>query len=421
MIETRGRPTAVQLISYASSQPSGSTPSSNRNQYESHRPSERRVYHPAAPADRSQWAMWMGNVPKHADEHDLQTFIAAQNPDHGVLSVFLISKSSCAFVNFASEAHLNDAIKQCNGKHLGPDWTRGPPLVCRVRTLNDDLWTGVGGQRGVGLHRQWINSRIAARDGIGDADSPSAASDASTTSSFFEKHFPRRFFVLKSQTREELDRCVEDGVWFIQTHNGAVLDRAFRTSDETILFFSVNKSGQFYGYARMRTSVMTTNDAIHDGLPPDTMVAEKSPSPFTPSPSPPGITQSAPSVMTPAGHPDLQELYEAGKGVHQPISLDGLLQRHQDILEARLEPEPDDHPEPSPMSDGVSGYTAQITVEWICLEPLPFKRTRNIVNTWNRDREVKISRDGTELDPNAGLALLEAWRLVQDERRRRQA
>ncbi|CAK5283816.1 unnamed protein product [Mycena citricolor] len=421
MCETRERSTDVHMNSNASTHhPNESIPPSNKNQYESHKPSERRVYHPAAPADRSQWAMWMGNVPKHADEHNLQTFIAAQNPDHGVLSVFLISKSSCAFVNFASEAHLNAAIEQCDGKHLGPDWARGPPLVCRVRTLNDDLWTGVGGQRGVGLHRQWINSRIAAGDGIEDADSPSAASDASTTSSFFEKHFPRRFFVLKSQTTEELDRCVEDGVWFIQTHNVAVLDRAFRTSEETILFFSANKSGQFYGYARMGTSVVTTNDAIHDGLPPNTTVAEKSASPVTPSPSPPGVPQSAPSVMGPR-HPDFQQFYEAGKDVRQPISLDRLLQRHQDVLEAGSEPEADEHAEPDPQSDRVSDYTAQITVEWICPESLPFKRTRNIVNTWNRDREVKISRDGTELDPVAGSALLEAWRLLQGERSRQRA
>ncbi|CAK5283825.1 unnamed protein product [Mycena citricolor] len=119
------------------------------------KPAARRVYHPDAPADRSEWAMWVGNVPKHADETNLQTFFT-QFEDHGVVSIFRLSKSSCAFVNFASETHLIVAIEQYDGSHLRPEWSTGPVLVCRVRTLDDDLWTGVGGQRGMGLHRQWI-------------------------------------------------------------------------------------------------------------------------------------------------------------------------------------------------------------------------------------------------------------------------
>lgn len=48
-------------------------------------------------------------------------------------------------------------------------------------------------------------------------------------------------------------------------------------------------------------------------------------------------------------------------------------------------------------------------VEWIKTERLPFYRSRHLRNLWNHDREVKVSRDGTELEPGVGQALLEEW------------
>lgn len=48
-------------------------------------------------------------------------------------------------------------------------------------------------------------------------------------------------------------------------------------------------------------------------------------------------------------------------------------------------------------------------VEWIRTDRLPFHRTRHLRNPWNHDREVKVSRDGTELEPSVGQALLDEW------------
>jgi hypothetical protein len=48
-------------------------------------------------------------------------------------------------------------------------------------------------------------------------------------------------------------------------------------------------------------------------------------------------------------------------------------------------------------------------IEWIRTERLPFYRTRHLRNPWNHDREVKVSRDGTELEPTVGQALLDEW------------
>lgn len=45
-------------------------------------------------------------------------------------------------------------------------------------------------------------------------------------------------------------------------------------------------------------------------------------------------------------------------------------------------------------------------VEWISTTRLPFYRTRGLRNPWNSNREVKIARDGTELETAVGRRLL---------------
>lgn len=48
-------------------------------------------------------------------------------------------------------------------------------------------------------------------------------------------------------------------------------------------------------------------------------------------------------------------------------------------------------------------------VDWIHTDHLSFSRTKHLRNPWNHGREVKISRDGTELEPSIGRQLLEEW------------
>jgi YT521-B-like domain len=47
-----------------------------------------------------------------------------------------------------------------------------------------------------------------------------------------------------------LDLSVQKNFWATQRHNEEILDQAYRTSKDVFLIFSVNKSGEFYGYAR---------------------------------------------------------------------------------------------------------------------------------------------------------------------------
>ena len=164
----------------------------------------------------------------------------------GVVSVFLISRSNCAFVNFESEGCLLEAISRFNGIPLRADDPRCARLVCRVRRKDDDLMAGVGSQRGTGMHTRWVKdqkqkaqekmkqdqsdlsvsdhcstspSSISEQLGYGISNisvsgdnseveqnihakhSSTSDSYSSSNSSFLARHFPKRYFILKSLTQ----------------------------------------------------------------------------------------------------------------------------------------------------------------------------------------------------------------------------
>lgn len=214
---------------------------------------QRRPFHPNPPVNRSEWVMWVGNVPSDATHDELWRFfngdtrqVETHSKDHlsspmsqasshsliegGVVSVFPIPRSNCAFVNFDTEARLQKAVVYFNGKTLRPEDDRCPKLLCRIRRPDDDLKAGVGGQRGMGMHIKWIRDKrqmkeaesemtrqsstlaIVKADNSSSSElslasssgrptqnsSTSSGSYASTTSSFLSRYFAKRYFILKS-------------------------------------------------------------------------------------------------------------------------------------------------------------------------------------------------------------------------------
>ena len=168
-------------------QRSGSSKQSSQSQVQKHS-------HLSA---RSEWVMWIGNVPGDATHDELWRFFTrpdragvilplenrsqhppsllpsgllsssgssstsgAGTPDtSGVQSVFLIARSNCAFVNYSSSERLQQAVARFNGVQLRPGDPRCPRLVCRVRGKEEDMRAGVGGQRGMGMHTRWVKEQ----------------------------------------------------------------------------------------------------------------------------------------------------------------------------------------------------------------------------------------------------------------------
>ncbi|KAH9947433.1 YT521-B-like domain-containing protein [Amylocystis lapponica] len=523
----------------------------------------RRPYHPNPPAQRSEWVMWAGNVPSDATHDELWQFLnqtpspgsnsgpgasASDDVSGGVLSIFLISRSNCAFVNFQSEAHLHAAIQHFNGKQLRPADPRCPRLVCRVRGRDDDLKAGVGGQRGSGVHVRWIKDQKArAREALGqrqlstssstttsssspggpvpmlaslsissddegeargarirrpEQHSSSSGSFASTNSSILTQYFPKRYFILKSLSQDDLDLSVREGLWATQRHNEGTLDQAFRNSKDVYLIFGVNKSGEFFGYAKMASPIMhgehsrvswssrtdsppqrrssrqsqsskqgdsptsMRKDSVF--FPPSEQRYDESPLQVSPAPG-----QQLEDATTPRTNTDShgRQYLSAPAELHQPhnpLCLPSAQDRYQQTsLDTSKGPRRQtggfdldptaplramrDHsapPDPESRTEALAEDTARLRgsgqvleplheederpekaeatteghtqaegpvwgesfrVEWLRTERLPFFRTRHLRNPWNHDREVKVSRDGTELEPSVGQALLDEW------------
>ncbi|CAL1713012.1 unnamed protein product [Somion occarium] len=502
----------------------------------------------------------------------------------GVESIFLILRSNCAFINFATEEHLHAAIQHFNGRPLRPHDVRCPQLVCRIRGKDDDLKAGVGAQRGAGIHIKWIKDqkerhRLArsmsvtqgntspvasgvgrGRGNVGEQTSISSSSEAltspssspgehpsiaslsddelasvqrrhgrgrpalhsnssgslSTSSSILQQYFPKRYFILKSLTQSDLDLSIQKGLWATQKHNEGILDQAYRTSKDVYLIFSVNKSGEFYGYARMAGPILRGEHQVSWASRSDSPSTRRGSSLSQPSPGPdsPTAARSPPTFFSPNENrlydesplplpvpPDtpvqdrstvpLSAPAEMGRPYRRlskhssavpTASLDvrklkpALLRRDDSFeldpgapMKAAIErSSPDDAPLPGQRSggplrddDGVKRWDMvglggsllvpveegdessqeppteeaeskgkgraveagqqeiprdegpvwgeSFRIEWIRTDRLPFHRTRHLRNPWNHDREVKVSRDGTELEPTVGQALLDEW------------
>ncbi|KAH9172347.1 YT521-B-like domain-containing protein [Lactarius sanguifluus] len=486
----------------ATQEPFSTTSHKNKHQ-------ERRSYHPNPPAHRSDWVMWAGNVPSDVTHGELREFFNQRLPPlspketvhGGVSTVFLISRSSCAFVNFESEAQLEAATARFNGQPIRPDDQRCPRLVCRVRRREDDLMAGVGAQRGNAMHIKWVKDQKAKvqreqaetvrspKDMVGPSSPLSVSSDgsreaeehvsahsnlsrspsiASTNSDILIRYFPKRYFILKSLTQYDLDLSLQKNIWATQRHNEEILDQAYRTSNDVFLIFSVNKSGGFYGYARMAGPVLqddigvlwaSATQSIAPPVSPDDTGAKR---------------QEKLYILLPDGHRDIKQspqsapagrpwfaLAEPGSKPHDRLTnsmpnpstslprTDVPVQTSStefgsDALSHTIENPPDGSTRESAEHDAMSApipvdhevsesydrskpvsevfegrdprddgpgpvWDRPFRIEWIRTDPLPFFRTRHLRNPWNHGREVKVSRDGTELEPTVGQQLLDEW------------
>jgi hypothetical protein len=185
------------------------------------------------PRLRSEWVMWVGNVPTDASEEELWRFFCQMNPhqtNNGLLSVHAMPKSNCAFVNYDSKANLDVAVASFDGRSCRPDDLGCPALVCRVRARDDGRRGGVNSQHRLHLHQSWVRDHpkpnVAADNPQPDSriqtpteghriTSPAkplvegSDDDRSSISSFLTEHFPIRYFILKSFTPVRFATLIE--------------------------------------------------------------------------------------------------------------------------------------------------------------------------------------------------------------------
>ncbi|QPH11052.1 hypothetical protein C2857_002617 [Epichloe festucae Fl1] len=81
-------------------------------------------------------------------------------------------------------------------------------------------------------------------------DAPPAASSPAT---LHARHTPTdtRYFLVKSSNTTNVYMSRRDNLWITLAKNGPLFARAFRECKSVVLFFSINKSKAFQGYAKM--------------------------------------------------------------------------------------------------------------------------------------------------------------------------
>lgn len=331
---------------------------------------------------QSGHAIWIGNLPPNTDIMSLVRHVCKET--HGLESLFLISKSNCAFANFQDEdacaiAHLRIHDSRFHSVRLVSRLRKSPSRVKsgtieptgKLATTESDIQH----ETSTSLHEgQTVTS--------GTEDQSETSKDASVGIKITPKD---KFFVVKSLTVDDLELSVKNKIWATQSHNEKVLNEAFKTSDNVFLIFSANKSGEYFGYAKM-TSPINDDPAAMIEFTPNAQSAK--------DPVPPKIILSPASGYVPKG----RIIDDLNRGtVFWEVIRDGERDEEADEIESdKSTPE-----EPPPKIWG-----KPFEVEWISTVRLPFHRTRGLRNPWNSNREVKIARDGTELETSIGKRLV---------------
>lgn len=154
-------------------------------------------------------------MPPTANVVDLKDHFS-RDATSDILSVFLISKSNCAFVNYKTEESCAAAMARFHDSRF-----RDTRLVCRLRrTQVSGVPTGPAALASHGQPTQPQEPIVdVGTEDEGD-DSKDTPRDVSTASD--------RYFVVKSLTVEDLELSVRNGQWATQSHNEEILNKAYK-------------------------------------------------------------------------------------------------------------------------------------------------------------------------------------------------
>lgn len=349
---------------------------------------------------QSGHALWVGNLPPAAKVTDLKDHFS-RDATSDIESVFLIAKSNCAFVNYSSEAACVAAMNRFHDSRF-----HGVRLVCRLRRGA----TAPAGNSTPGLLPPTTESASSskpdsplafegsdaneeekrkkedalkptiARGQSGQLEASNESTSAPPTPN--EGKVSEKYFIVKSLTAQDLEASVRNGTWATQSHNEESLNKAYEQAENVYLIFSANKSGEYFGYARMTSAIsgepvkMSSAPAAEEATPESGVSPQSIPTPATAT-APKGriIDDSARGTI----------FWEADHSEEDEISPDRENQT------------------------GGQDWGRQFEIEWMSTNRLPFYRTRGLRNPWNANREVKIARDGTELEPGVGRRLVQMF------------
>ncbi|KAK3989201.1 zinc finger CCCH domain-containing protein 45 [Cladorrhinum sp. PSN332] len=365
---------------------------------------------------QSGHAIWIGNLPPQTSLMDLVHHVCRETD--GLESLFLISKSSCAFANFKDEESSIAAQRKLHDSKF-----MMVKLVSRLRKSTVEGPAGVTAPTGPASSASSAQQKGPASNQVNathtNEDQTAAPAEetgpAVTETTTFGSRRVRfasasgaitqndRFFILKSLTIEDLDLSVKTGIWATQSHNEQILNDAFKNSENVYLVFSANKSGEYFGYARMTSPINDDPAAAIEFAPKVHSTADVD----LPKAIPTEATEFAPKGRIIDDSARGTIFWEADR---DDQTQDGI---QDEDGQGGSAGEGDTGSVKSAPEGEAKAWGKPFQLEWLSANRLPFYRTRGLRNPWNANREVKIARDGTELEPSVGRKLIGLFNRAQ--------
>ncbi|CAD6574609.1 MAG: hypothetical protein ASARMPRED_006829 [Alectoria sarmentosa] len=332
---------------------------------------------------QSGHALWVGNLPSGTVISDLKNHFS-KDATKDIESVFLISKSNCAFVNYRTEGACAAAMSRFHDSRF-----RGVRLVCRLRRNPNTSAPGV--PTGPAALIPSVAYTQTAFEAIQQNREPTV-------------NVTDKYFVLKSLTVEDMELSVQNSIWATQSHNEDALNKAYETSENVYLIFSANKSGEYFGVARMASPITEEAAAGLEWAPRGEKVIDD---PDVPRSIPTAATEYAPKGRIIDDSARGTIFWEADP---EDDDIAPIIDHEVDDPEENMQAaEKAEDAEDAALSTDAQAFGKPFKIEWLATNRLPFYRTRGLRNPWNANREVKIARDGTELETSVGRRLVQMF------------
>ena len=185
-----------------------------------------------------------------------------------------------------------------------------------------------------------------------------------------------------------------------------------QSADNVYLIFSANKSGEYFGYARMTSPINNDPAAAIEFAPKVHSTSDLE----LPKAIPTEATEFTPRGRIIDDSARGTIFWEAERKDANPS--EGEAQQDGQEVGSRPGSAAEDAGSERNAADGAEkgetkAWGKPFRLEWLSTTRLPFYRTRGLRNSWNSNREVKIARDGTELEPTAGRRLIGLFNKTQ--------
>ncbi|GJC99738.1 hypothetical protein ColKHC_08564 [Colletotrichum higginsianum] len=279
---------------------------------------------------------------------------------NGLESLFLISKSNCAFANFKDEQTCITAQQKLHDSKF-----QSVRLVSRLRKSTVEGTAGVTAPTGPAASSgaqtpHDTTTQPAATEKVTEVAATETSEIKPVTAAAEPILQKDKFFILKSLTVEDLELSAKTGIWATQSHNEETLNAAFNSASDVDL--------------------------------PKAIPTE--PTEFAPK----GRIIDDSARGTIFWEAEREDGESGEEDEEQELDQSDASSRKSGNLEA----------------DGTAkAWGKPFKLEWLSTARLPFYRTRGLRNPWNSNREVKIARDGTELEPSVGRRLIGLFNRVQ--------